>query len=255
MGRRGLALMLALMAAPASAAELRVCADPNNMPFSNAKGEGFENKIVERIAADWGRTVRYTWWAQRRGNVRNTLKTGECDLIPGIGSAVEMVAATRPYYRARYMFVTRADRGLDIVSFDDPRLKTLRIGVQMIGDDGSNTPPAHALTKRGIVDNVRGYLVYGDYADLNPQAAIVRAVASGEIDVALVWGPTAEWFAKNSPVPLKLVPTPWLDGPQLPMQFDVSMGVRREDVKLKADLDAWLGAHKADVDGILARYR
>lgn len=255
MGRRSLTLMLALAAAPAGAAELRVCADPNNMPFSNAKGEGFENKLVERIAADRGETVRYTWWAQRRGNVRNTLKAGECDLIPGIGSTVEMVAATRPYYRARYMFVTRADRGLTLSSFDDPRLKTLRIGVQMIGDDGSNTPPAHALTKRGIVDNVRGYLVYGDYGQADPQAAIMRAVASGEIDVALVWGPTAEWFAKSSPVPLALAPTPWLDGPQLPMQFDVSMGVRRDDVKLKADLDTWLGAHKAEVESILAQYR
>ncbi|HEU4968942.1 quinoprotein dehydrogenase-associated putative ABC transporter substrate-binding protein [Sphingomonas sp.] len=255
MGRCGLALILALAAAPASAAELRVCADPNNMPFSNAKGEGFENKIVERIAADWGRTLKYTWWAQRRGNVRSTLKAGECDLIPGIGSTVEMVGATRPYYRARYVFVTRADRGLDIASFDDPRLKTLKIGVQMVGDDGSNTPPAHALAKRGIVDNVRGYLIYGDYAEADPQAAIVRAVASGQIDVALVWGPTAEWYAKASPVPLVLTPTPWLDGPQLPMQFDVSMGVRREDNKLRTDLNAWLGAHKADVDAILAGYR
>lgn len=255
MGRRGLALILALVAAPASAAELRVCADPNNMPFSNAKGEGFENKLVERIAADWGRTVKYTWWAQRRANVRNTLKAGECDLIPGIGSGVEMVGATRPYYRARYMFVTRADRDLDIASFDDPRLKTLKIGVQMVGDDGSNTPPAHALAKRGIVDNVRGYLIYGDYAQADPQAAIVRAVASGDIDVALVWGPTADWFAKSSPVPLRLTPTPWLDGPRLPMQFDVSMGVRREDEQLRLDLNSWLAAHKAEVDAILARYR
>jgi mxaJ protein len=255
MGRRGLALMLALAAAPAPATDLRVCADPNNMPFSNAKGEGFENKIIERIATDWGRTLKYTWWAQRRGNVRSTLKAGECDLIPGIGSAVEMVGATRPYYRARYMFVTRADRSLDITSFDDPRLRTLKIGVQMVGDDGSNTPPAHALAKRGIVNNVRGYLIYGNYAQANPQAAIVRAVASGEVDVALVWGPTAEWFAKSSPVALTLMPTPWLDGPQLPMQFDVSMGVRREDDKLRTDLNAWLGAHKAEVDAILAKYR
>ncbi|MBA2918871.1 quinoprotein dehydrogenase-associated putative ABC transporter substrate-binding protein [Sphingomonas sp. MAH-20] len=255
MGRRGLALMLALAAAPAGAAELRVCADPNNMPFSNAKGEGFENKLVERIAADWGRTVQYTWWAQRRGNVRNTLKAGECDLIPGIGSAVEMVGTTRPYYRARYMFVTRADRSLDIAGFDDPRLRTLKIGVQMVGDDGSNTPPAHALAKRGIVDNVRGYLIYGDYAEHDPQAAIVRAVAAGEVDVALVWGPTAQWYAKSSAVPLKLTPTPWLDGPQLPMQFDVSMGVRREDDKLRAELNAWLTAHRDEVEALLARYR
>ena len=110
MGRRGLALILALAAAPASAAELRVCADPNNMPFSNAKGEGFENRIVERIAADWGRTVRYTWWAQRRGNVRNTLKDRRCDVWPGVGTQVEALSTTRPYYRSRYMFVSRAER-------------------------------------------------------------------------------------------------------------------------------------------------
>ena len=256
MGRRRLALILALASAPAFAAgELRVCADPNNMPFSNARGEGFEDKLVERIAADWGKTVVYTWWAQRRGNVRNTLRTGQCDVIPGIGSTVEMVAATRPYYRAGYMFVTRADRGLDFNSFDDPRLRDLKIGVQLVGDDGANTPPAHALAKRGIVENVRGYTIYGDYAQPDPQAPIVRAVASGEVDVALVWGPVAQWYAKSSPVPLKLTPAPWMDGPMLPMQFDVSMGVRREDEQLRADLNAWLAAHKAEVEAILAGYR
>ena len=255
MGRRRLALILALVGAPAGAADLRVCADPNNMPFSNARGEGFENKLVERIAADWGMSVRYTWWAQRRGMIRNTLRAGECDLIPGIGSGVEMVAPTRPWYRAGYLFVTRADRGLDIAGFDDPRLKQLRIGVQLVGDDGANTPPAHALARRGIVENVRGYLIYGDYARPDPQAPIVRAVASGEIDVALVWGPVAQWFAKTSPVPLKLAPVPWMDGPQLPMQFDVSMGVRRDDQKLRTALDAWLAAHKAEVTAILAQYR
>lgn len=255
MGRRGLALILALTAAPSGAAELRVCADPNNMPFSNQRREGFENRLVERIAADWGMTVRYTWWAQRRGAIRNTLNARECDLIPGIGSAVEMVSATRPWYQARYMFVTRRDRGLDIAGFDDPRLKQLRIGVQLVGDDGNNTPPAHALAKRGIVENVRGYLVYGDYARPDPQAPIVRAVASGEVDVALVWGPVAEWYAKDSAVPLKLTPAPWMDGPQLPMQFDISMGVRRGDETLRTALNAWLAAHKADVATILEQYR
>ena len=193
------ALLLAVQ--PVSAAELRVCADPNNMPFSNARGEGFENRIVEAMAADLGMNVRYEWWAQRRGNVRQTLNAGRCDVIPGIGSTLEMLATTRPYYRASYMFVSRKDRELAISSFDDPRLKTLRIGVQMIGDDGSNTPPAHALAKRGIVDNVRGYMIYGDYAKADPQAAIMEAVERGEVDVAVVWGPVAAWFARRSPVP------------------------------------------------------
>jgi mxaJ protein len=147
-----MALALILFPAPASARELRVCADPNNLPFSNDRQEGFENKLVDLVAKDLGATVAYTWWAQRRGNVRETLNDGKCDLIPGVGSSLEMLATTRPYYRSTYVAVTRADRGLDIASFDDPRLETLRIGVSMIGDDFNNTPPAHALARRGIVD-------------------------------------------------------------------------------------------------------
>jgi mxaJ protein len=137
-----------LCTAATQGGELRVCADPNNLPFSNDKGEGFENKIVELIARDLGATVVYTWWAQRRGFVRNTLRAQECDLWPGIASGIEMVVATRPYYRSTYVFVTRSDRHLDISSFDDPRLRTLTIGVQMVGN-AMNTPPAHALARRG----------------------------------------------------------------------------------------------------------
>src|SRR4051794_22131339 len=114
---------------------LKVCADPNNLPFSNARGEGFENKLVAMVAADLKAQVRYTWWAQRRGYVRNTLKDRRCDLWPGVATGVEMLATTRPYYRSSYVFVSRADRGLHLASFDDPRLKQLKIGVQMIGDD------------------------------------------------------------------------------------------------------------------------
>ena len=184
-----------LCAGVAQGRELRVCADPNNLPFSNDKGEGFENKIVELIARDLDATVVYTWWAQRRGFVRNTLRAQECDLWPGIASGVEMVAATHPYYRSTYVFVTRSDRHLDISSFDDPRLRTLTIGVQMVGNDAMNTPPAHALARRGIVENVRGYMLYGDYSRPNPPAEIIDAVAREEIDLAAVWGPLAGYFA------------------------------------------------------------
>src|SRR4026209_2478449 len=115
---------------------LRVCSDPNNLPFSNAKGEGFENRIAELVARDLDASVRYTWWAQRRGFFRSTLRAGTCDVVIGMPSTLEMAAATRPYYRSTYVFVTRQDRGLDVRSFDDPRLKTVRIGVQIVGDDG-----------------------------------------------------------------------------------------------------------------------
>ncbi|MBV9222078.1 MAG: quinoprotein dehydrogenase-associated putative ABC transporter substrate-binding protein, partial [Methylobacteriaceae bacterium] len=123
-----LAGVLATSALPTQGRELRVCADPNNLPFSDEKGEGFENKVIDLIGKDLGATVTYTWWAQRRGYVRNTLNSVKCDLWPGVASAVGMLATTHPYYRSTYVFVTRPDRGLDIASFDDPRLKELRIG-------------------------------------------------------------------------------------------------------------------------------
>jgi mxaJ protein len=249
------ALSLLALAAPAGARELKVCADPNNLPFSNQAKEGFENKLVDIIAKDLGATVTYTWWAQRRGNLRETLKAGECDIVPGLGSNVEMAGTTRPYYRSTYVAVTRADRHLDIASFDDPRLKTLKIGVQMIGDDGSNTPPAHALMRRGIIGNVRGYTVYGDYEQPDPQADILKAVANGDVDVAFVWGPVAGYFADKQKVPLKLTPVmPHFDGPQLPMIFDVSIGTRREDAALREELEGVLDRHQAEIRALLAQY-
>lgn len=254
---RILASLLLLMAigVPVQARTLRVCADPNNMPYSNERLEGFENKIVALLAQDLGATVDYTWWAQRRGFIRNTLKAELCDLIPGVPSNMEMLATTRPYYRSTYVFVTETERHIGIKSFDDARLHSLRIGVQIIGDDFSNAPPAHALSRRGIVDNVRGYLVYGDYREEDPTAAIVRAVAGGELDVAVVWGPQAGYFAKQQKVALDLVPvSPRIDGPILPMVFDISMGIRREDVAFRQELDRALARQRDAIDQILADY-
>jgi mxaJ protein len=250
-----LALALLLAACAPEQRVLRVCADPNNLPFSNARREGFENKLAELVARDLGARVEYTWWAQRRGYVRNTLKAGKCDLWPGVATQVEMVATTRPYYRSSYVFVTRADRDLDIASYDDPRLKTLTIGVQMIGDDASNTPPTHALARRGITGNVRGYMLYGDYAEANPPAEIVRAVDRGDVDVAVVWGPLAGYFAAAAAHPLKLTPvTPWLDGPQWPMVFDISMGVAKDQPKLRQEVDEVLDRRAPEIGRLLAAY-
>ena len=236
--------------------ELRVCADPNNLPFSNRAGEGFENKLAELIARDLKLKLTYVWWAQRRGNVRETLNQGLCDLIPGVGSSLEMLATTSPYYRSTYLVVTRADRQLDIHSFDDLRLKSLKIGVQLVGDDGSNTPPAHALSRRGMVENVRGYMIYGDYGRPDPQGDIVKAVADGEVDVAFVWGPVAAYFAARQSVALRLEPiTPAFDGPQLPMIFDVSVGVRKSDRLLRQQVDSILERRSSEVRRILEDYR
>jgi mxaJ protein len=251
-----LALLAALLLGSCSRARtLTACADPNNLPFSNRAGEGFENKLAEMIASDLHAKLRYVWWAQRRGYVRNTLNEQECDFWPGIGSNVEMAATSRPYYRSTYVFVSRAGDKLHGLTLDDPRLKTLRIGVQMVGDDASNTPPAHALARRGIVSNVRGYMLYGDYRKPSPPSEIVTAVEQGDIDVALVWGPLAGYFAARSPVPLRLDPvTPWMDDMQWPMHFDVSVGVRRDNQRLLKDVDRVLTRRAGDIRRLLEVY-
>lgn len=244
-----------LAAAPAGARELRVCADPNNLPFSNQAGEGFENRIVAILARDLGATPSYTWWAQRRGFIRNTLKAGLCDVIPGTPADMEMLRTTEPYYRSTYVFVSRAERGIRPQSLDDPVLRELTIGVQLIGDDGANSPPAHALARRGMVRNLRGFMVYGDYGQPNPPARILDAVAEGRLDLAAVWGPLAGWYARHQPVPLTLTPVqPQSDGPQLPMVFAISMGVRKEDKALAEELDAALARNRGAIDAVLEDY-
>jgi mxaJ protein len=235
--------------------ELRVCADPNNLPFSNERGEGFENRLAELVAREMGATVRYTWWAQRRGFVRNTLRAGTCDVIMGVPSSYELVRPTRPYYRSTYVFVYAKDRPLDLRSLDDAVLRTARVGVHIIGDDYANAPPAHALSNRGIVSNVVGYSIYGDYAQPNPPARLVEAVAARDVDVAIVWGPLAGYFAKRSAVPLEIVPvSPAIDLPFLPFVFDIAMGVRREDEALQQELDAILERRADDIRALLEEY-
>ena len=234
---------------------LRVCADPNNLPFSNANREGLENRIAELVARDLGAEVRYTWWAQHRGFFRNTLNAGLCDLVPGMPSSLERAWATRPYYRSSYVFVTRRDRGLRIRSFDDTVLQRLRIGVQLVGDDYANPPPAHALARRGLAANVSGYRVLDDYRRPNPPAHIVDAVARGEVDVAVVWGPLAGYFARRSRVALDLVPVrPQVDVPFLPFVFDISMGVRRGDTAFRAEIDSALVRRRAEIARILDEF-
>jgi len=234
---------------------LRVCADPNNLPYSNEKQQGFENEIASLIARDLNARVAYTWWPQRRGFVRQTLRHGDCDVIIGIPSNFDQALPTQSYYRSTYVFLSRSDRHLGITSFDDPRLKRLHIGVQMIGNDHVNSPPAHALAKRGIIDNVAGYTVYGDYRSQEPGREIVDAVANGKVDVAIVWGPQAGYFARQEKVALDIVPvSPQIDLPFLPFVFDISMGVRRGDNTLRDQLDQEIEKRRPDIERILDHY-
>jgi mxaJ protein len=234
---------------------LTVCADPNNMPFSNQAQQGFENRIAALIAKDLGADVRYVWWAQRRGYVRNTIGSDMCDLWPGVAKGVDMLATTAPYYRSTYVFVTRADKPLAGLSFDDPRLRRLTIGVQMVGNDAMNTPPAHALAIRGITGNVRGYMLYGNYEEPNPPAKIIDAVARGDIDVAIAWGPMAGYFAKTSTVKLRVEPVgPVVEDGQWPMTYAIAMGVRKGQPEVKAMIESALMREQPSIATILTDY-
>ena len=251
--KRGICCSVFLMLPSVSFAQqpLRVCADPNNLPFSNEKLQGFENRLASLVARELGRTVQYTWWAQRRGFVRSTLKEKQCDVIMGVPAHMDMVLTTEPYYRSTYVFVARRDRGLTIGSFDDPALRNLKIGVQLIGDDYANTPPAHALANRGLVSRIVGFPVYGDYTQPNPPARIVDAVARGDVDVAVVWGPLAGYFATREKAPLTLTPVSPAKEGVLPFTFAMAMGVRKGDTTFKRQLDAVIARRRASIDSLL----
>src|SRR5437868_5512707 len=133
---------------------LRVCADPDNLPFSNREERGIENKIAILVAGELGRTVSYFWWPHRRGFIRNTIKANECDVIMGVPEGMDMFLTTRPYYRSAFQYVSRADRNLKIMFFDDPRLRQLKVGIATIGYDYTNSPAAIALGARGITGRV-----------------------------------------------------------------------------------------------------
>ena len=250
-------LVAALTLSTLSAAEprvLRVCADPNNLPFSNAKEEGFENRLVRIIARDLQARVEYNWWAQRRGFVRETVSANACDIVPGVPVGFDRTLVTRPYYRSSYVFVTRRDRHLLLHTLDDAQLKDLRIGVQLVGEDGTNTPPAHALARRHLAGRLVGFTLYGDYARPNPPAQILDAVGRGDVDVALVWGPLAGYFARASHTPLQVTPIGGTPEPQLPMAYDIGVGVARRTPGLRADIDRVLAQRQPEIDRLLARF-
>ena len=248
-------LLTPLQPSRAAADAFRVCADPNNLPFSNRRQEGFENKLAEMLAGALGQSVEYTWWPQRRGFLRNTLNAGRCDVVMGIPAAVEMVLATRPYYRSSYAFVYPADAAYTLDSLDDKVLRGLTIGVHLIGDDYTNSPPAHALSARGLVDNVVGYSVFGNYADDSPPGKIVEAVAAREIDTAIVWGPIAGYFAQRHTRALQVVPVEAPAGSEaMSFAYDIALGVRRGDEALQQMLNGVLVSQAPAIRALLTDY-
>lgn len=240
---------------PAESEELRVCADPNNMPFSNRAEQGFENRIAGLVAHAMDRRLSYYWMPQRRGFVRNTLQAGFCDLIMGVPSGLDRVSTTSPYYTSTYVFLTRHRNGPPLRSLDDPGLRRLTIGVQLIGDDYANPPPVQALAARALIANVRGYTVYGDYSRSDPQRDIVDAVARGEVDAAIVWGPLAGYFARSEPPALRLDPVvPAIDRLSGRFVFSIAMGVRKDDQELRSALEGMLVREHEPIRQILQDY-
>lgn len=231
---------------------LRVCADPDNLPFSHADGSGFENRIAQLIAEDFKLPLSYEWLPDRRGFVRKTLGARRCDVIIGVPVGFERAATTRPYYRSSYVMVQRASLQPAVQSFDDARLAQLRIGVQLIGNDLAASPPAYVLAHHGVTKNVVGYAVPGEQP---ASERAVHAIERGELDAALLWGPPAGYFARHASVPLRItVPPPPADVKGMLFEYAIAMGTRRPDAALRERLDDFIVRRQADIDRILDDY-
>jgi quinoprotein dehydrogenase-associated probable ABC transporter substrate-binding protein len=245
--------LLVLSGVAAQAGALRVCADPNNMPFSNRAGQGFENRIAALVARDLGDTVTYTFAAEHEAFVKHTLDAGKCDVVMGVPVGYDEVDETQPYYASTYVFVSRRNDRVSVSTLTDPRLRKLRIGVHLLA--GDDQPPEIALGEEGIVDNVSGFMINGDRSRPDPAARLIEAVANKEVDVAAAWGPLAGYYAKRSPVPLTVVPITGTERfAPLRFRFAIAMGVRKGDDALRRKLDAILVQDRRAITAILRSY-
>ena len=232
---------------PAQAPTLRVCGDPDNLPFSNERLEGFENRIAAVVAAELGATPVYAWWPHQRGLVRNTIDAGTCDVIFGVPEGLDFVLWTKPYYRSSYVMAYRADRGYDFRSLDAPALRQLRIGVHV------NTPPEESLARRGLLDNVSTYSLFFDpRGDRDRPRKLLDDLAAGTLDVAVAWGPLAGHAARTLNAPLEVVSL--ADEPGVPLSFDISMGVAKGNEALKGRLEAAIDRRQIEILAILEEY-
>jgi mxaJ protein len=237
---------------PPQPGRLRVCMDPDNLPFSNQKGEGFENKIAQLIADEWKSKLEYVWYPVRRGYFR-ILNGMYCDLIIQAPGGLDMAGTTAPYYRSGYVFVTRQDGKLaDVGSLADPRLKKARIGVTLLPSD-EQLPPTTALSHYGVVGNLQGFP--GMYNEEDRPEDVINAVAKGDVDVAIVWGPLAGYFAKRASVPLRIQPLVERDSlADVPFRYDIAMAVRRRDRELRDSLQRVLKEREPEIQAILKEY-
>ncbi|HET7570664.1 MAG TPA: quinoprotein dehydrogenase-associated putative ABC transporter substrate-binding protein [Gammaproteobacteria bacterium] len=232
---------------------LRVCADPNDLPFSNQARQGFENKLADMVGKALGEYVEYDWWPQRQQFLRHTLDAYQCDVVMGWATGSDKVLTTEPYYRSAYALVYRQSAPYNIRSLDSPLLRKLEIGVHSIGDDWADLPGGAVLAKRGIVRNVHVYTLYQNYSRPNPSSDLIKAVADGDVDVAIAWGPLAGYFAPRQKVKLKVVPLAHTHA-ILSFQFSISMAVRKGDTRLLGKLNRFLQQHRKAIHALLVSY-
>jgi quinoprotein dehydrogenase-associated probable ABC transporter substrate-binding protein len=200
--------------------------------------------------------LSYFWFPQNDIFFRSTLKTGACDVVMGVPAGLDEAESTTPYYRSSYVFVSRRDQRLTINSFDDPRLKTLRVGVNVLGKGEESLPPVYALASRGIVRNVVGYSIFGaGLAQADRAAELIHAVSSKDVDVAIAWGPVAGYYARHSTVPLELTP---LENdpahPDITLTFKIGIGVRQGNLVLKQKLETELNRRRSEIVQLLRSY-
>jgi quinoprotein dehydrogenase-associated probable ABC transporter substrate-binding protein len=224
----------------------RVCADPSNLPFSNTKGEGFENKVAELLAHDLNEPASYTYFPQIIGFVRNTLNALRCDVVIGTAVGDDLVQTTNPYYRTTYALIFKPNSGLDgIESLEDPRLKDKRIGVV------AGTPPASVMARNGLMDHAKPYPLMVDTRQTSVPELMTADLASGTIEAGVLWGPMAGYFAQKSNPKLTVVP---LLKEATQMDFRIAMGVRRTDQEWKRKLNRLIVQDQPEIDKILASY-
>jgi len=239
----GLSCLIVAVGLNAQTRDLRVCADPNNMPFSSRDQTGFENRIAALVAQELGTHLTFVWQRMGRGFVREYLDKAQCDLLIGIPANYRLVLSTSPYYRSTYVFLSRHEE--PVPSLNSPALHGLKIGIQVL--DEQYTPPGEALARRGLQSTIVGFDTIGDGSD-----SIVRAVADQKVDLAIVWGPLAGYFAKEFGHDLRITPLePELDPPGLPFTFAISMGVRKGNFGLRDQLEKILQTRRADIRAIL----
>jgi len=228
--------------------KFRVCADPDNLPYSNEAGEGFENKIAELLAGELGREVAYTWYPSTVGFVRNTLAARVCDVVIGVPTTNELMQNTNPYYRSTYALIQRTDAEPRVTKLDDPALTTMRIG------GVANTPPITLLAQQGLIGNLAPYQLMADTRHDHPAQEMVQDVENGEIDIAVVWGPIGGYFAQEADGVLLVTPLAADESSPVRLDFRMSMGLRRGEPAWKDQLNGLIKEQQPAIEAILMDY-